>query len=403
MTFIPQELVDAIIVEIDRSDVPTLRSCALAAKVFVRQSQKMLFWSISFDVAHVGPTGTVKMGHTLLRESPHLAHHVKCLYTDIFLEGSDVDQRSLVDILRWLPNVERLHLNGDYQSWSGLLSDLRLEISSCLTRYPLKEFGLENIFNIPSPLLFTAASALPLMSLSRVHMDPREPQDIGTTLHLEPITRHLRALIVSGDNSVLEFLLYPRTPRYIDQVQMLMINISHLRRGQMISAVAQTVRHLVLELQGNDLISWVPQMLALPQQPPLRNLTFRVKFLDYGTLRHIFSAILSLCPQFPSLHAVAVVFDTVEQTTENEYSPFLDVFFRRVDHCLSACGSLRRMCWMRAFQSASAASLQEISQKFTAFLEGQLPRLHAAGILHFDWNFPRDDLSSLGFTFPLEA
>jgi hypothetical protein len=70
------EIVDAIVLETDGSDVLTLQSCALAAKVFVHESQKLLFSSISFDVLrveHVGFTTTMKMGHMLFRECPHLA------------------------------------------------------------------------------------------------------------------------------------------------------------------------------------------------------------------------------------------------------------------------------------------------------------------------------------------
>jgi hypothetical protein len=243
--------VDAIVGEIDRSDVPTLKSCALAARALLPESQKLIFWSISLDpqVTHIGSTGTVKTGHALFSECPHLAPYVKCLYVKAFLRDSLPDQRLLVDILRWLPNVERLRVHGDLCDWSSLLPDLTSEIYLCLNRYPLKALDLANFNGIPSSLLITAASSFPLLSLSRVTLDHNKAEEMGTGLRL-PTPLRLHTLSVVGDSDSFNLLPDPRSSRCIDQIQTLMINILNWHRGQMISAVAKSLRHLVLEVQG---------------------------------------------------------------------------------------------------------------------------------------------------------
>ncbi|KAJ7257137.1 hypothetical protein C8J57DRAFT_1721378 [Mycena rebaudengoi] len=251
---IPREIVDAIVGEIDRFDVPALKPCALAARALLPESQKLIFWSISLDpqVTHIGSTGTVKTGHALFSKCPHLAPYVKCLYVKAFLRDSLPDQRLLVDILRWLPNVERLRVHGDLCDWSSLLPDLTSEIYLCLNRYPLKALDLAN-FN-----------------------DHNKAEEMGTGLRL-PNPPRLHALSV-GDSDSFDLLPDPRSSRCIDQVQTLMINILNLHRGQMISAVAKCLRHLVLEVQVSYLIvgpNYMPQLLTLAPDPPLRNLTFR--------------------------------------------------------------------------------------------------------------------------------
>jgi hypothetical protein len=151
----------------------------------------------------------------------------------------------------------------------------------------------------------------------------------------------------------------------------------------------------------------MPQLLTLAPDPPLRNLTFRITRLRPLAIHHALNAIQDLCPRFPALRTVFVVFDIQGQTTEDNFLHiFTQVFagsFKEIDDCLRTCGPLHRMQWMRAVPSVSAAPVKLTFPQLAAFLDAKLPRLKAAGILHFDWNFRRNHEALIfGFTLPSE-
>jgi hypothetical protein len=130
-------------------------------------------------------------------------------------------------------------------------------------------------------------------------------------------------------------------------------------------------------------LSYIPQLLKLTLQPPLRNLTFRLTRLRSRAFGHTSSAIKDLYPQLPALHTISVVFDIQEQGTEDKFlATLVGSSFEGIDTCLSACGALRRMQWMRAIPSASVVPVELTFPQFTSAVEARFPRLKAARMLH---------------------
>ncbi|KAF7340960.1 hypothetical protein MSAN_02081300 [Mycena sanguinolenta] len=102
MEFLPQELVQAIVQEID--DISSLKSCSLTGSIFRDASQRILLHSLTLE-------RDVQPAYTLLTESPRIASYITHL--SITLERVDVDndslRQSLQYILAKLVNRQPLH------------------------------------------------------------------------------------------------------------------------------------------------------------------------------------------------------------------------------------------------------------------------------------------------------
>ncbi|KAJ6493219.1 hypothetical protein C8R45DRAFT_1136244, partial [Mycena sanguinolenta] len=115
---LPQELVDAILSEVD--DLASLKARSLVESRFRVPSQRILLDRITLsglskvDQSHLENYGAVR---TLLEESPQIATYITTLKLRLHLPSVDmqaVDTDSLQRVLRHLVNVRQFTLHGSY-------------------------------------------------------------------------------------------------------------------------------------------------------------------------------------------------------------------------------------------------------------------------------------------------
>lgn len=126
MSELPQELIDAIIDQIDEAE--SLKACSLAATSFVATSQRRIFcslrlWAAEGDV-YDNEGANLTAVDALLTASPHLASYILDLTLDIsFLR----DEQIIIErLLHSLPNVEHLFIQGCllYETWVAMYDGL---------------------------------------------------------------------------------------------------------------------------------------------------------------------------------------------------------------------------------------------------------------------------------------
>ncbi|KAF7343249.1 hypothetical protein MVEN_01756700 [Mycena venus] len=243
-THIPQELVDIIMDNLD-DDIPSLKSCSLAARTFVSSAQIQIFRKIEITP----PTHPLSLSsscqklYKLLTSSPHLAPLVDELC--IVLVGSetsfeyDADGQYLEDrhvtwimsgrktlaLILALLDLKRISLveNApvDWNSygqfsmkWNELGGHLKSELSRIFSSPGLESVHLRGIV-VESPYqllsLFSEATSLKEMSLSRVYFtkrwDQRDPWPESQTWQPQ-----LRSLLLSdiASDTFCRHLVNPR-------------------------------------------------------------------------------------------------------------------------------------------------------------------------------------------------
>ncbi|KAK7007698.1 hypothetical protein R3P38DRAFT_1661960 [Favolaschia claudopus] len=87
---LPQELIDAVIDEL-HDDIPTLKSCALAARTFVAPARRHIFKKIELTPPKGESSSTCQRFLELLTEGPHIVPLVEELCIVLAGKGCDVD------------------------------------------------------------------------------------------------------------------------------------------------------------------------------------------------------------------------------------------------------------------------------------------------------------------------
>ncbi|KAJ7466031.1 hypothetical protein FB451DRAFT_1261631 [Mycena latifolia] len=169
---LPQELLDAIVEEVDDRD--SLQTCSLVAKSLVIASQRCLFRSLylytkSNHARH--PSPTCERAYALLSSSPHLAKYVRTLTVCLAQESAEdyVPAQRLIQMLNLLSRFA-VHGSSDRFRWDLLSSGLVCSIVDAIQRPSIQCFHLKRIRGVPSSLMFYAASAFRVFSVERVEI-----------------------------------------------------------------------------------------------------------------------------------------------------------------------------------------------------------------------------------------
>ncbi|KAJ6562204.1 hypothetical protein B0H19DRAFT_1259786 [Mycena capillaripes] len=301
MTTIPQELVEAILVDFDpREDRKSLKFIALTAVNFAGPAQRVIFRSLAL---HTDNMPAFERMMNLLNGSPHLASYVKDL-TITLPHKTFPDHHGLLQlVLPKFRNVRRFILNGLGVSWHDLQPGLQSTFSAFLSRSSLEKLHLIHICDFPLAIITRAAQTIPLLSVQNVSIEKKEKFETLKEPTPSPAPR-LTHLILSSPRGV-QFSLFEElasSPTYT-------VNLRHLAIDQstfsepFLEAVACTLtslqlnctatfepftlpvlRHVTaLRLQvvpnwQSILPKWLPQTLASLSDalPALRTLTLRV-------------------------------------------------------------------------------------------------------------------------------
>jgi hypothetical protein len=243
MARLPQELIDAVVMEVKgKSD---LQACSLAARNFVPTSQSSLFRRMYLEWDPSSRTAPAfERARSFLQDHPHLALYVRDLTLNI--PKSHQDQAILEIVLRMLRNLERLAINGHAQNWDDLLTHLTYTISCTISMPSLQRLHLLRILRLPASVVLHAASCVRVLSLDRI--TPQSLRDIPA--HIPPNTQ-LENLILPwclATNALIRACDFLLTPQNLRRLSIEVRDTGYYRPP--IVASAAHLRHLQLECGG---------------------------------------------------------------------------------------------------------------------------------------------------------
>ncbi|KAJ7087603.1 hypothetical protein B0H15DRAFT_298947 [Mycena belliarum] len=243
---LPQELVDAIIHELD-DDSPPLLACSKAAKTFRVPCQRRIFRSILLYSEDSGFSNTFLRAAELLATSPHLAVYVRDLRTPLPTAENEI--QSLERVLGALDNVERFMIanTGESINWSPTPPRLVSAIWRIITLPSLDHLHFANIFNLPYSLVYRAASATRVLSLDGVRI--RGPA--GKTPPAPPVLQLEHLILMSRSlRAVSESLIDLMQHGYLQRLHRLSLTLASGTIQdylQMYTPLSGVVRHLEID------------------------------------------------------------------------------------------------------------------------------------------------------------
>ncbi|KAJ7663487.1 hypothetical protein B0H17DRAFT_1144056 [Mycena rosella] len=184
----PQELIDAIIDKFDISladknrdlfpDRETLRSCALAARKFVRPSQPKLFSEVNL-CTYSSPDDRAKLFSKLLSFAHHIRPYVRTLTLSYAERSNSIDR-----ILSSLPKLKALFLHpwGTHGRRPAFPVQLRASFLAVLSTDSLRRLDLrDHTFDGPHELqqILSNSAGLKELALRNVGFANRSPQPCG--------------------------------------------------------------------------------------------------------------------------------------------------------------------------------------------------------------------------------
>ena len=178
MSCLPQELINAIINQIDIDDHPTLKTCSLIAWPFVHPSQKSLFHTIELTGLKTRK-GSYTRFLRLLTLKPHLGTYVRSLRIGDYADDSGssrswiIQAQNMPELFQLLPLLESFSLtfNSDEMNWKSIPAEIRAALGRLFRLPTLQTVSLEFIRGFPAQLLFGLTTALDQLSLSCVEVD----------------------------------------------------------------------------------------------------------------------------------------------------------------------------------------------------------------------------------------
>ncbi|KAJ7670919.1 hypothetical protein DFH06DRAFT_143388 [Mycena polygramma] len=388
MADLPQELIDAIVEEVD--DENDLPACSLAARAFVDPSQRRLFrslslrWDLGWD--------SLDRALAFLHQFPHLVPHVRDVSLDIPMDSKN--QETLEAILRMLGNIEHLVIEGRGARWQQVTTALGFAIYDILSMPSLQQLHIFRIDDIPASLVLHAASSLCVLSLYSVDVRTSQlPLDIGPlrlgsfSLPFWPTCQFLLRRC--------PFLLAARALRklavYVDEQ-------GHHRT--LTAASSSHLRHLELECRA----FLIP--LDLPHLPSLHTMSLSFTVSESTPRVWILPALLR--PTITALPAVAPNLDTLILTVlipRDKCLPWRDrsalPFFADTYSSPTYKQHLPRLrkinCVLGYADPFSLLSghFALAYEGFPGYMESKLRAAHAAGIVTVARDTPRSRLDYL--------
>ncbi|KAJ7652450.1 hypothetical protein DFH06DRAFT_536062 [Mycena polygramma] len=173
MATLPQELIDAIVHELD--DNKSLRTCSLVGPAFRRPSQRMLLRSLTLgDTTTLGDTCVGKpytVALAFLNESPYIApyfNRLDCMLPTVDAAPGEI--QALSAILPILRNVWYCHFTGRRkpmgivpQSWDNIPLPVSAAVLGVIQRGSLKSLDVRYIA-LPPAVLKMCFEAAPTLS-----------------------------------------------------------------------------------------------------------------------------------------------------------------------------------------------------------------------------------------------
>ncbi|KAF8202608.1 hypothetical protein K438DRAFT_1820522 [Mycena galopus ATCC 62051] len=358
MTVLPQELVDAIVSNLN--DKASLEACSLTAKAFVPPSQRLLFDRMNFAVALVSRVSEI------FSQSPHLVAFIRI--AEIETSRTLEDCIALESLLRILlrGKLQRLSIRGNLDR---IPATLRQTLADLISQSSLQTVELMISRNAPFPLLATALASCRSVSFSC--------QSIGFAGHCSesaavedpgdgaPLANSVEELVVTVWGTSGDFFRHPDIVRCLGRLRRLEI---HLRGFMAIRPACCTT------LTGLTIYDFAASRSRLfPHLPALRILT-----LWSGISR--FAAELSLIAEkLPTAIPLLEVLTIVAAAKTQHPPPFEQIPRPEVDAGLAALLRLREV----RFTLLDGYGGPIEPSGYRDCFERELPQARSAGLLAF--------------------
>ncbi|KAF7347161.1 hypothetical protein MVEN_01470600 [Mycena venus] len=356
--WLPQELVDAIVYELD--DVDSLKACTLAGSMFRETSQRILLRSITLPQ-------NLKEAHTCLEESPHVASYITLLIVRL-PPASDIASLQQILQVATLMNVRKcvLHRMHDGFRASYHTPALTATLLDFLARQPLHELHLSIATVVPPTVVLRLLSMAPCISFYRVSVE----KDGGTSLDTfrsPPNTPKLEDLVVeTGADDVHKLLALPQSKSCTSTLRRFSVySLDYLNPSvQLICAAASTLEHIQLHIR-------VP--ILPPALPLLRSAKFFV-IMDRQPA-HWLDFVSATVSTSPLLTDIALSFTPIsKETWKDGHTRFFDrTPLAPLDTALAAHPARPTIRWRVDFHHENDSA--DIFAEFTTTVENAMPKM----------------------------
>ncbi|KAJ7060952.1 hypothetical protein C8F01DRAFT_1141382 [Mycena amicta] len=275
---LPQELLDAIVNEVEDDDVDTLRSCCRASRCFVSSSQRALFASVDLrrdprgNISSHGPATKLS---ALFVGSPHIALHLQELYIGLVAEALPVERTALEEVLGLVPNLRRISIRG---SGEELWGSLTARLFECFLRSRLTGVYFVHVYGIPLALLRAVMSFQREVFLGLIRLAPSDDVQISRRFQMVDPPYRLHRLILGPDAiHPMEDLIQHFVGEHVYRLEELeILGVDYPATENLLAGSCKTLQHLLLRLRptGEEI------HLAIPRLPRLRNLCVVVDLED---------------------------------------------------------------------------------------------------------------------------
>ncbi|KAJ7432881.1 hypothetical protein B0H11DRAFT_2209166 [Mycena galericulata] len=359
MAFIPQELINYIIWQLDDKDC--LRACSLVSCNFREPSQRSLFPSLDLGRS----VRTHEAAASLLAESPHIGSYVRKL--SIQLAPSDAPSNgrgveSLRAVLDRLPNVTQCTVRGDAFGcrWDGIKSH-GSALLEFIERNKVAELRVLFMKDIPLPVLARIVATPRIVSFYHVVWNGGEHRGELAEVFAcsSPAMEQLR---LEQSDSI--GILLARPEFAIHRARLRRLGLELKPDNALLTAGSATVDH-------------VPSLAFLPA---LRSIDVGVQRYDDGThwFQDTLAAFLASSP--PGLEELGITHLPMALRSPPKPPKMRPVTLTAIDDLLAPTAV--RLRWRISFTGpGDTGQRTQCLAEFAGTLQAGMPRLHAAGQL----------------------
>ncbi|KAJ7259383.1 hypothetical protein C8J57DRAFT_1340323 [Mycena rebaudengoi] len=317
---LPQELIDAILAHL-RDDYASLSACSLASTSFVAPAQRGIFRSLWLHAAGSLQHPKFQAIAAALAQSPHLGSYIRDL--TIGLGDSDVEfeHSALQLILCAVQNVERLMISSRRpMNWRRLPKGTRSALRAVVMLPAFRSLYLCCMIQIPSDVIFRAASSVSFLSIHHVSLD--KEQEIEFALQDVPNgnTQLTHLMLQStGEHMMNVCNLFLEAPAHIfciERLTMRMDSASRTYASRLLTAVAPSLRDLSILADGLN------SPIDFPHMPLVRTLEIETSVGNRRWLSVQYRrTFVKIATAFPDIEVLTLTFRFKPEHAEIPWRP----------------------------------------------------------------------------------
>ncbi|KAJ7153105.1 hypothetical protein C8R43DRAFT_1126944 [Mycena crocata] len=378
---IPQELIDAILYEVESPE--TLKTCSLVSQSFCGTSQRILFRSLGLDDDY--PTKGYGPVSSLLAESSHLAPYVTRLSICVSLAHIiPSEARMLEELLGKLVNVRRCTIEGapaqDPPSWADL-APLTSTLLEFVGRQNLDTLHIVYLAEVPGSVLALFVSSAATVSFYGV----RGSNDVHNNEFSEDsAAAKLQKLLLIGSNSVGEILVRPPFASRIAKLRKLGLRADPELNAQLISAAASTLEHIHFSFSSVYPCFLVDgNFTPFPPLPRLNSVDLTFQHDDAEYPQFFLDSLSSLIIAVP--RSIAEITITHRLLWPVRFVPpfLLPAITSEIDRLVT--DDIPPIRWRVCFECADEGQHARRFSDFAHFMQTELPRLCERRKLIVEW------------------